>query len=502
MTIRRFSRAAGISIVIALTPPGLHAADQWIEVKSPHFLVTSNAGQTSARSVAWQLEQIRSAISVWWPWARVDLNKPLAVVAVKDETTMKALVPQFWEQKASVHPDTVWVTGPDQHYMIIRTDVQAQDRVYLNPYLTSYFSYVSLILQQSVNRELPPWFFRGLAGVMSNTLVRSDEILVGPVIPWHLEELRNHPHLHLAALIKVTGDSPELRTEDGMTRFDAISWAFVHFLLFGDKGAHADKLERFAVLVANGKNPDVAFQETLGRADDFEEPLGTYVSRNLFSFNRLKIDTSTKREGYTVRSLPPAEVSAGRALVHAALGRSMEARGAIAEARKAAADAPESFVAEGMLLDREGKREEAIAAFTRAIDGGSASAYAPYRLAMLLWPSQLDRDTFTRMEKLLGQAMAANSRNANASAALGEVRGILGSGDPLPLVLRAITLEPAEASHRLTAARVLLRLQKYDDALKVARIAEGLARTDEVRRQVTEMIGSIEEAKRRAGGLD
>jgi hypothetical protein len=120
----------------------------------------------------------------------------------------------------------------------------------------------------------------------------------------------------------------------------------------------------------------------------------------------------------------------------------------------------------------------------------------------LLWPSQLDRDIFTRMEKLLGQAVAANSRNAYASAALGEVRGILGSGDPLPLVLRAITLEPAEASHRLTAARVLLRQQKYDDALRVARIAEGLARTDEMRRQATEMIGSIEEAKRRAGGLD
>jgi tetratricopeptide (TPR) repeat protein len=502
MRLRRVTHAAAISIIFALTPASLPAADQWIEVKSPHFLVTSNASQASARSVAWQLEQIRSAISVWWPWARVDLNKPLAVLAVKDESTIKALAPQFWEQKASVHPDTVWVTGPDQHYMIIRTDVKADDRVYLNPYLSSYFSYVSLILQQSVSRELPPWFFRGLSGVMSNTLIRSDEILVGAVIPWYLDELRQHSQFKVASLIKTARDSPELRTEDGMTRFDARSWAFVHFLLFGDKGAHAANLEQFAVLAANGKNPDVAFQETLGRAEDFDEPLATYVSRNLFSYNRLKIDASTKREGYTVRSMSLGEVSAVRALVHAAMGRPVEARAAIADARRAAADAPDSFVAEAMLLDREGKREDATAAFIRAMDGGSANAYAPYRLAMLLWPSQLDRDTFTRIEKLLRQAVAANNRNASASAALGEVRGILGAGDPLPLVLRAVTLEPAEASHRLTAARVFLRLQKYEDASKAARIAEDLAGTDDMRQQATKMIALIDEAKRRAGEPD
>jgi hypothetical protein len=156
MKRRRFACAIAVSIVIALTTPGLRAADQWIEVKSAHFVVMSNAGQSSARSVAWQLEQIRSAIAVWWPWARVDLNRPLAVLAVRDEATMKSLAPQYWEQKSSVHPTSVWVTGPDQHYMVIRADVAADDRVNVNPYFNSYFSYVSLILQQSVDRERRP----------------------------------------------------------------------------------------------------------------------------------------------------------------------------------------------------------------------------------------------------------------------------------------------------------------------------------------------------------
>jgi hypothetical protein len=99
MNTRPLSRAAAFAVAIALCTPGLHAADQWIEVKSPHFVVTSNAGQSSAKSVAWQLEQIRSAIAVWWSWARVDLNKPMAVLAVKDEATMKTLAPEYWEEK-------------------------------------------------------------------------------------------------------------------------------------------------------------------------------------------------------------------------------------------------------------------------------------------------------------------------------------------------------------------------------------------------------------------
>src|SRR5260221_8531070 len=87
----------------------VHAADQWIEVKSAHFVVTSNAGAGNAKALAWQLEQIRSAIATLWPWARVDSNRPLVVLAVKDEQSMKGLAPSYWERKGGVHPSSVWV---------------------------------------------------------------------------------------------------------------------------------------------------------------------------------------------------------------------------------------------------------------------------------------------------------------------------------------------------------------------------------------------------------
>lgn len=66
--------------------------------------------------------------------------------------------------------------------------------------------------------------------------------------------------------------------------------------------------------------------------------------------------------------------------------------------------------------------------------------------------------------------------------------------------MQGIKLEPAEPNHRLTAARVLWRQQEYDEAVKQAQMAAAaLARTEDDRRQGTEMNARIEEAKRQAG---
>lgn len=156
-------------------------------MKSAHFTVWSNAGDRTTRSLLWQLEQIRFAIATLWPWAQADLAKPMLVVALKDEQSMRTLAPEFRERKGGVRPVSVWVTGADQHYMAIRADLRGDDTQFANPYMSAYFSYVNLILTSSFGRDLPLWFSRGLAGVLSNTIIRDNEILLGPAIESHLK---------------------------------------------------------------------------------------------------------------------------------------------------------------------------------------------------------------------------------------------------------------------------------------------------------------------------
>ena len=470
------------------------AADQWIEVRSPHFVVVSNDSEGATRTVNWQLEQIRSAIGMLWPWAKLDLNKPLAVLAVKDEPSMKALVPEYWERRNAVHPATVWVGGVDQTYLAMRSDLEGQDDATTNPYLTSYFSYVSMILQQSLPRRLPVWLERGLAGVMSNTLVRQNRILVGAPIPWKLERLRTGTRQTIPALLKVAPNSNLLRDSEFLQSFDAESYAFVHYLMFGEGGVRTAKLDRFMQMIANGTASDAAFREALGPPEDLDGPFAVYISRSLFSYKQFNLDAAVKKQGFTSRALSPAEAAGCRAHLHAAMRRPVEARAAIAEARKAG-DVPEALVVDGILLDAENKDHEAQQAFSRAVDAKTTNPYAYYRLASLLWSGPVDREALTRIEQLLTQAIGLNTRFAEAYAMVGDARSALGTGDPMAMILRAISLQPAEPHFHLTAATVLMRDKRLDEALKHAEMAAALSDTDEERRRASDAIDRIGRAK-------
>lgn len=492
---RRYRVAGGLCLAVALDP-SLVQAQEWVEMTSPHFVVVSNAGPSQTRTLVWQFEQIRSAIATMFDWARVDPDRPVAIYAVKDERSMRALAPEYWERQGGMRPVSVWVSAADRHYLAIRSDVKAEDRDTINPHINAYYSYASLILQHSIDHELPLWFMRGFAGVLSNTIVRDTYVLLGPPIPWHLDRLRERSRLRLAELTKVTRSSPEYTSGEALNRFDAQSWALVHFLMFGDNGARRSQLDQFTALVAAGKDFDAAMRESLGRIEDLEGDYYNYIGRSLYTFNRVNVDASVPRENLPSRPLSASEIASAQALFHVAMDRPVEARAAIQRARKTAPDAPDSFLAEALMHDREEKRDEARAAFQQAVDGGSSSAYAHYRLAALRWRSPPDRDTLTAIEKLLSKAIALNSRHAASNAYLGEVRSLLGSGEPLPFVRRAIALAPTVAAHRLTAARVLLRRKAHDEALREARTGLTLARSDEDRRDAEALIASIERVPR------
>src|SRR5215831_3451745 len=158
---RRGAVCAAIALSL-LTGRRAAAADQWIEVKSPHFTITSNAGKGPTSTLAWQFEQMRSEIAALWPWAKLDLNRPLVIFALKDEASLKALAPVYWEKKNSgTGSVSVWTSGYDRTFLAVRTDVEQDAKRHVNPYASSYFAYFSLILQQSLPHRLPPWVARG-----------------------------------------------------------------------------------------------------------------------------------------------------------------------------------------------------------------------------------------------------------------------------------------------------------------------------------------------------
>jgi len=499
ISLKRLFASSVVTVLWVVCSAGA-TDDAWIEMRSAHFQVISNASEGSTRTLTWQLEQIRNVIAVLWPWARVDLSTPLGAVAVKDENSMRALAPAFWEGKGDVHPVSVWVTGADRSYLVIRADLRGDDRSTLNPHISAYYSYVSLVLQSSMARELPLWLGRGLAGVVSNTVVRDNFILLGPPIPWHLQRLRSGSRLPLNALVTVTRSSPEYTQGDRLMGFDAQSWAFVHYLMFGQEGRLRPKLDQLLALINRGTDPAIALKEAIGPVEAFEGPLNVYVNKVLFPYANAPLDVSVKREAFNVHPLSASEAAAARAAFHVAMRRPLEARALINAARNADPSAAASYVAEGLLLDSEGNKDEARKAYASAVERGSTNPHAYVRLASLESLPNPDRSAMLRIETHLARAVELNDRLAAAYAYLAEVRAALDakSGSALPLARRAIALEPAEPGHHLAAARVLWRGGSYDEARTEAQTALSLSRTDQQRDGAQQVIKAVDAARAQA----
>jgi tetratricopeptide (TPR) repeat protein len=464
----------------------------WVEVTSPHFTVISDAGDRQALRAAWQFEQVRAVLQRLWPWARIVTGKPVVVFAARNENTLKSLVPESWETKGGVRPVSVFVTGPDRHYVSMRVDPAEPDSVQANPYFQSYWSYVYITLQSSFDRELPVWLGRGLSDVFANTIVREKDVQVGRVVPWHLNTLREGARLRLATVLSVDRQSPYVTRDDQSRLFDASAWALVHYLAFGEDGANLPKSSRFLGSVAKGGDVNASLAEVYGPLDRLDEAVHRYVERTLYAYRLINIDVNVPEEGFKRRPLSAAESAGDRAALHAVMRRPTEARALAQEAMRADAALSTPYEVEGMLNDQEGKKEPALAAYAKAAELGSVNFYAYYRHAQLLWQPPLDKAALGQIARSLDKTIKLNSDWAPGYSYLADVRIDLDEAEEaLDLARRAVALEPGASYHHATMARALARLSKLDEALKEAEKALALARNPAERQRAEEMLAYV-----------
>ncbi len=78
--VPRALRLAACAMAVAASAAA--APPPWLEVKSAHFTVITDAGEKAGRKTAWQFEQIRSALLQLWPWAKIDAE-PYVVFAAR-----------------------------------------------------------------------------------------------------------------------------------------------------------------------------------------------------------------------------------------------------------------------------------------------------------------------------------------------------------------------------------------------------------------------------------
>lgn len=458
--------------VVSLFAPALQSKrpDRWLELRSPHFVVVSNAGEEETRSVLWDLERARSVFRRVLTDARIDSHRPPVVLAVKDEDGLREVIPQFWEKK-SQRPAAAYWPGPQHHRVVLRVDTSPRERA-----RHVIHEYGHLLTRLNIP-DAPAWLDEGLAELWGTAVIEGGTTEVGRPAAHHLKVLRSRrPWIPLVDLVAMTR-APDPRESTRLSLFYAQSWALAHCLVLGgclDRAGAPANLQlappRYVERLRQGADPVEAARLAFGDLAAIEEALSEYVRAARFRALRFEVSSSPAEAGHFVlKTLSPAEALSVRAGFLLDGERPAAALPLLAEAVALEPNAAPALETLGRFYFQQNNPTEAAKWFDRAIESESPSYVAHYYKAILTRTIRGASDGreargegqgVLSEEDHLRRAIALDATFAPAYASLaglltGRRREAEGEretaggrlGEAVELARRATELEPANAAY-------------------------------------------------------
>ena len=471
-------RIAPISaaIVILLFCSLSEAKQNWIEVRSPNFLVITNAGEKRARDTALHLERIRAFFRQSLTVAGHHPSPFVTVLAVKDGQTMRDILEQYWGE-GQPHIAGIFVQLLDQYFAVVELDVQRSGY-----YSTFYHEYYHSITAPEFP-DLPVWLSEGLAEFYGRTDIGDDYVGTGRPDRDLLEVLRDTKLIPLEVLFRVDHSSPYYNESNKMSIFYAESWLATHYLMIGSPEAHK-LLVKYLEALGQGKSWSEA-SAAFGDLTKLQADLSGYLRQKRFLYVNSpppKVDLGE----FTIRTLSEAEAEAYLGGVSLGLGHTQHALRALTKTVKLDPNLSLAYQYLGMAQFLDGQRSKACESASQSVRLAPNNPSARYLRAYYTTngPAMIASDA--QVEEDLRQAIILNPNSSPAYALLGLYLALQAnrSDEGLSLVKQALSLEPSNSTYQLALARVLFQMKRYDDARAAATRATALARNPWERRQV------------------
>jgi tetratricopeptide (TPR) repeat protein len=472
----------------------------WIEVRSPHFIVVTNANEHQGRRTAYQFEMIRAVFREFFGQKGTAQEPPVTIIAAKDENTLKTLLPEFWAKKGLAHPAGVYLNSTDANYIGLRLDVilnretnRAQEAY--DPFEPVYHEYVHYLTRQMI-ASLPLWLVEGLAEFYGNTLVESNKVVVGAPSANHIYLLRATHLLPLNTLFDVNSSSPYYNEQSKTSIFYAESWALTHYLRVRDSNDKSHRLRDFLDLLAKGVDQKEAARQTIGDPQSLEVELRAYIKNSEFhvgSATPPKVDEN----GFQVRGLTDAESLAVRADFMAHDHHYPEAQAMLEEALKLNPKLSAAHESMSFVSLQQGKQNEAAKWAQQAVALNPESYWGNYYYATsLMRANQNDDESVAKAQASLGTVLKINPAFDPAYDALAYALALPGSHQDLKeaysMTLWAVQCEPGKIQYRFRALQILEQMGQADNAIRVATLATKMAKTPEEQKTAAEALESAQ----------
>ncbi|HTV60564.1 MAG TPA: tetratricopeptide repeat protein [Verrucomicrobiae bacterium] len=429
-----------------------------MEVRSPNFVIVSNASEKDARKFDVQFEQIRDVFRESLAVANMHPSQVITVLAVKNEDSMRELLPEYWAKGRS-HPAGIFVPSRmNMPFAAVQMNVPGD-----NPYHGVYHEYYHSLTVPYLP-DLPLWLSEGLAEFFGNTTIEGDKTILGRPDPDWIAWLKQNQMLPLNVLFNVGYKSPYYSEEGKVSTFYAESWALTHYLWIGEKESHRAMLSTYLDAISNGATQEEAAAKAFGDLKRMQETLDRYISSASFTALEFKSPPRIPDSEITERTLSDAESQAYRAGFGVARGKWTDAKPMLEEAIKSDPNLALAHQYLGIADFYGGQLDDARSELSRAISLDPQNATTRFVRALIVFHG--GDPSAPEVEQDLRAAIAANPTFPDPYALLGVVLAVKGENldEALAMAQKAVSFEPGSAEFQLDLAQVLGRMGKYDDA--------------------------------------
>jgi hypothetical protein len=155
-------------------------AASWLEVRTPHFRVISNAPEKEAQRAALQFERMRSVFARVFPDRNIDTATPIVVLAFEDKQNLQAVEPAAYLANGGLTLLGLFLSAPEKNYMLILLNAPGR-----HPYASIDHEYAHFV-QSRTGEWMPLWLTEGWAEFYQTAEFLDNEVVVGKLDagPW------------------------------------------------------------------------------------------------------------------------------------------------------------------------------------------------------------------------------------------------------------------------------------------------------------------------------
>jgi tetratricopeptide (TPR) repeat protein len=487
-------------LAAAVEPADLPVAtrDGWIEVRTNHFTIYSNADTETATGIALDLEELNAAIGNMSGF-RVSALERMRIFVFRDDPGFDPYKIRHQGRPAAI--GGYFLSGPDG------TAIAINARSRHDASTVVFHEYVHALMADN-RPHLPVWLSEGLATFYETFRLDGETVTLGLPPARYLSLLENGLPIPVDEMLSVGRESPLYNEADRSGAFYAQSWAVTHTLLLGSAERRRQLASYFESLDRGIVEPEAFRSSFDGSLDAIEEEVLAHLRNRPLPTKEIAVAVEPP-DTTTVAEIPPPRVLT--LLGGLLASHSPPLPGAAEHLEEALELDPDSGRAAAWLAvvaEKEDRVDDALSLYRQASASDPENAWILYRYGAFLFRRTADR---REAIDLLERSLQVEPDFAPAMGVLTVAYAESGRVDDarLETAEQAHRLLPTDRSVSIALLALTLRADRRERALELASTAFGnrdgdrrravamIAANDLARTRDALVLGDLPEAERR-----